>query len=88
MLLQGQILQGLGFLLFGLVFVLLAWWLLRFVPRVRPTVREPIQVSFAQIQTHTDAVMVVETGGRVRFINKMAGDWFELTEGETPNIER
>ena len=88
MLLQGQILQGLGFLLFGLVFILLVWALLRFAPRIRPIVQEPIQIPFAQIQTHTDAAMVVEMGGRVRFINKIASEWFELAEGETPNIER
>jgi len=32
--------------------------------------------------------MLVETGGRVRFINRIASEWFELAEGETPNIER
>jgi PAS domain S-box-containing protein len=50
--------------------------------------QEPMQTPFAQIQTHTDAVMLIETGGRVRFINKIASGWFELVEGETPNIER
>jgi PAS domain S-box-containing protein len=88
MLLQGQILQGLGFLLFGLVFILLVWVLLRFVPRVRPSVQEPAQIPFAQIQSHADAVLLIETGGRVRFINKIASEWFELADGETPNIER
>ncbi len=88
MLLQGQVLQGLVFLLFGLGCLFLAWWLLRFVPRVRPTIQEPTPLPFSQIQAHTDAVLVVETGGRVRYINKTVSEWFELAEGEIPNIER
>jgi hypothetical protein len=63
MLSQGQVLQGLVFLLFGLGCIFLVWWLLRFVPRVRPVAQELPQIPFAQIQTHTDAVMLVETGG-------------------------
>ncbi len=86
--LEGPILLGVGILLFGLVFVLLVWSLLRVVPRWRPINLEPASQSFVQIKAHEDAILIVETGGRVRYINAIARDWFDLVEGETPNIER
>ncbi len=86
--LQGPIFLGIGFLAFGLVSIFLVWWLLRIVPRVHATVQEPVQIPFTQLQKHEDAILVVETGGRIRYLNEVTKEWFDLTDGETPNIER
>ncbi len=86
---EGQSLGlGIGFLIFGLVFVLLVWLLLRVVPQVRPAVQEPPRQVFSQIQSHEEAILIVQTGGRVMQINEVGREWFDLFEGETPNIER
>ncbi len=86
--LQGPIFLGIGFLLFGLVFFILVWVLLRVVPQVHPTVQGPNQLSSTGIHHHNDAILVIETGGRVRHINEITRSWFELLDGELPNIER
>ncbi len=86
--LQGPILLGFGLLLFGLLFVLLVWSLLRIVPKFRPAVAEPFAPSFVQISQHQEGILIVEEGGRIRYINGFAQEWFDLIEGETPNIER
>jgi PAS domain S-box-containing protein len=80
----------LGILLFltGLVFVLLVWGLPRLLRTSRPTL---IPDAPPQIQSdasgHTHAVLVVQQGGRVDYVNAMARQWFELHEGEQPNLE-
>jgi PAS domain S-box-containing protein len=86
--LQGPIFLGIGFLLFGLVFFVLVWVLLRFVPGVHSTVQEPLALPAAGTQSHNDAILVIETGGRIRYINEVTRNWFELLDGELPNIER
>ncbi|MCX7753760.1 MAG: GAF domain-containing protein [Anaerolineales bacterium] len=86
---SGPILLSTGFLLLGLSFVLIVWALLRFiVPKVRPSFVQTAQPAFLQQKTHTDAILVVETGGRLRYINPQAREWFDLYEGETPHLER
>ncbi len=79
---------GIGLLIFGLAFVLLVWFLLRFVPRVKPVPQQLTQRSFAQLQSHEDAILVVQTGGRVSYLNSAAKEWFDLAEGELPNLDR
>ena len=86
--LQGPIFLSIGFILFGLAFFLLVWSFLRIVPRVPPAGLEPIQAADAEIQAHGDAVLVVESGGRIRSINQVTRSLFDMSEGEYPNIER
>jgi PAS domain S-box-containing protein len=79
---------GIGLLIAGLLFVLAVWALLRIVPKIRPEVRQPADQDFVKIQHHADALLMVQSGGRVQYVNKAARDWFELLEGELPDIER
>lgn len=73
-------------LAFGLSFI--AWALSRLVAgRLRRPALEPVQPSFTQIQAHKDAVLILELGGRIRVINDIAREWFNLTADELPNIE-
>lgn len=85
--LQGPIFLGIGFAFFGLVFFVLVWLLLRVTPRLLPE-QEPTEGPFEQPGEHTHAVLVVESGGRVRYLNSTARKWFELGQEETPNLER
>lgn len=74
--------------LLALVATLAAWALPRFVAGwLRRPVLEPVQPSFTQIQSHKDAVLILELGGRIRVINDIAREWFNLTSDELPNIE-
>ncbi len=88
--LEGQSLGlGIGLLIAGLLFVLAVWFLLRFVPRIRPDIREvTTQLDDIKIQPHGDALLVIRTGGQVEHVNKAAREWFELLDGELPNLER
>lgn len=85
---QGPVLLSIGFLIFGLLCILIVWLLLRIVPRVPHTIQEPVQPAFIQLQTHRDATLIIESGGRFRYVNDQAREWFELFEGEIPHVER
>src|SRR5664279_5647398 len=79
---------GMLLLLTGLVFFLLVWGLPRLFPRLR---NSSIPVTPLQSQVddseHTHAVMIVQSGGRVNYINAMARQWLGIHEGEQPNLE-
>jgi PAS domain S-box-containing protein len=79
---------GIGLLIFGLVFVLGVWFVLRIVPRVRPAQIQPVQPSHIQIQEHLDAVLIVQSGGRISYVNEAARKLFDLPEDEQPNLDR
>lgn len=85
---QGSLLLSIGFLIFAILFFLIVWVLLRFTPKMRPALQEPARPAFLQQQTHHDAILIVETGGRFRYLNDQAREWFELFEGEIPHLER
>lgn len=86
---QDPILLSIGFLLLGLLLLLMVWALLRFVvPRLRPSLQESAQPAFIQQKAHNDAILIVEAGGRFRYVNPQAREWFELFEGEIPHLER
>jgi len=86
------ILQGLGLgielLLLGLVLIVLVWVLSRLVTRLQPTFQSAIQPSSVDIPEHTDAVLVIQPGGRVEYVNAIARQWFNLNENEQPDLER
>src|SRR5689334_22612223 len=77
-----------GAILLALLAILVVVAVSRFVvARMHPPMQEPVQRSFTQVQSHDDAVLVIELGGRIRVINDNAREWFDLREGELPNIE-
>ncbi len=83
-------LGSLGILLVitGLVFFLLVWGLPRLFNTNRNeqsliTVPQSTNESFS----HNHAVMIVQSGGRVNYINSTAREWLELHEGEQANLE-
>jgi len=62
--------------------------LLRAVPKMKP-VHQPLAASKVSldIPPNTDAVLLVQPGGRVAFTNQQAKEWFGYLE-EEPNLER
>ncbi|MFO7586125.1 MAG: GAF domain-containing protein [Anaerolineales bacterium] len=86
---EGQpFVYGIGLLIFGLVFVLGVWFVLRIVPRVRPAQLQPVQPSLIQIQEHLDAFLIVQSGGRITYVNEIARTLFDLPENEYPSLDR
>ncbi len=79
---------GILLLLIGAVFFLLVWGLLRLIPRLRPrpsAVVPPLVVQ--DVSGHDHAVLTVQSGGRVEYINHAGREVFNLREGEQPNLE-
>lgn len=86
--LQGPVFLGIGVLISGLFIFSIVWLVLRVLPRIRPALPEAVQAGGGPGDAPCEAVLVVEVGGRFRHINALAREWFELLEGEIPNIER
>ena len=79
----------LGFILvvLGLAFMGLTLALLRLIPRPQQApIAPPLPPTSSQITNHTEAVLVVQTGGRVAYINQAAREIFSVWEDE-PNLE-
>ena len=80
---------GIGLVIAGLVFGTLVWALLRLFPSYAPTGQiENIPLILPDVNQSSEAVLVVQAGGRVEFINPRARDWFGLRENDVADIER
>ncbi|MGB8215573.1 MAG: GAF domain-containing protein [Anaerolineales bacterium] len=79
---------GMLLLLTGGVIYLLVWGLPRLLHRV-PTSPTPVNPprNPADASRPNQAVMIVQSGGRVNYINATARQWLDLHEGEQPNLE-
>ena len=78
------------YILAALLLLGLVWILLRSARRLRPILqaRPPVDLPVTPAETHTDAVIVVQAGGRVMSINAAARQLFGLQPGESANLER
>ncbi|KPK50589.1 MAG: hypothetical protein AMS22_11960, partial [Thiotrichales bacterium SG8_50] len=86
----GSTALGITLIALGVVFLILTPLLLRLVPhlrRVTQTSSTPAAIP-TDLPSHENAVLLVQPGGRVAFINEQARQWFNLLENETPNLER
>ena len=79
---------GFLFVAIGLCFFLAVWLMLRVATHFRPRVQPVSPASEDLLSDHTDAVVVVESGGRVHSVNPRARHLFHMLDSETPNIER
>ena len=74
---------GLGLVLIGLVFVLLVLFLLRLLPRNQANARVPLSAYTAPDASELkDAVIIVQGGGRLEYLNAPARQLFGLREDE------
>ncbi len=77
----------------GGIFLALVWAILRFIPGMRHVSSPPITVAekpapvLREPTGHESGVLLVQAGGRIEFINDTAREWFNLAEGEQPNLE-
>ncbi|MEJ2511356.1 MAG: GAF domain-containing protein [Anaerolineales bacterium] len=81
----GVILTLIGAALLGLLPVLL-----RFLPRrSKPSALEDFQpTAVTDVSPNENAVLLVQPGGRLIYINNQARQWFGIGDNETPNLER
>ncbi len=78
---------GITLLVLGLAFCLLAYFLLRLVPRMRLASRIRSNAATApDLPAHHEAVFVIQPGGRISYLNQEARNQFALWEPE-PNLE-
>jgi len=83
-------LAGLGVSLFlaGLVIVILVWVVLRIMLRARPAVhQEGGQAAIPESPNSNDATIILQPGGRVEFISRLAQLYFDLHENEPYDLE-
>ncbi len=83
---------GLGFVIFALILLLIVWGVASFrrLPRnvqslsqqSGPTVAPP------DFENHNEAIMIVQPGGRVEYLNDMAREWFGMHDDEPADLER
>ena len=79
---------GLSLIFASLVIGILVWVFLSLLPRHGQLASAvPSLASPFESQT-TDAIIVVQVGGRVEYMSPLARDWFGLHEGELPDLER
>src|SRR3990172_9305721 len=79
---------GLSIILAGLVFFILFWVFLRLLPRHQIVPGSSPAPAFPYESQTTDAVVLVQPGGRVEYMNPLARGSFGLNEEETGDLER
>lgn len=86
----GSTTLGIIFAALGVAFLLLTPLLLRLVPYLRRVTQPASSPSVipTDLPPNENAVLIVQAGGRVTYLNDRARDWFNLVENEIPNLER
>lgn len=79
---------GIGLVIAGLVFVVLVWGLLRLLPRPQAANETDHPLVPSNLNESTDAVLIIQPGGRVNYVNAQARAWFGLRENDPADIER
>ncbi|MCJ7434276.1 MAG: GAF domain-containing protein, partial [Anaerolineales bacterium] len=81
---------GIALLLIGSVFFLLVWVALRLLPgnqSIAPA-DAATPLYFPETTSNVDAVLIVQSGGRVEYVNALARQLFDLQEDEYIDLER
>jgi GAF domain-containing protein/nitrogen-specific signal transduction histidine kinase len=79
---------GISLLILGLAFFGLAVILLRLVPRIRPNSNPGgSSLESVDVPAHQDILLVIQSGGRISYVNQTARNEFEIYQQE-PNLER
>ncbi|HEY2982425.1 MAG TPA: GAF domain-containing protein, partial [Anaerolineales bacterium] len=73
----------------GLIVVLLVWLVLIVLPRAQTSKRSDISpLVLPGVEQAVDAVLILQPGGRVEYLNSLARQSFGLNEDESANLER
>ena len=82
------VILGITLLALGSGFVILTLFFLRLIPRLQPLTQPQRKAPVPlHLPKHSEAVLLVQPGGRVAYINQQARELFNLWE-EEPNLER
>lgn len=82
---------GLALIVFAVVlgFLVLAVIWLRQLPRNASTKSEATSTFISPDSSNlNEAILIVQFGGRVEYVNELAREWFGLREGEVADLER
>jgi PAS domain S-box-containing protein len=81
---------GIALVIAGLVFVILVWGVLSLLPRAQATERKehPLAPEAPEKEAGSDAIVVIQQGGRVDYVNAQARDWFGLRDNDPADLER
>ncbi len=83
-----QFSTGLVIIVLAGVLLAFAFLILRAVPKIQPVSQPAVTSKLSlDIPSNTDAVLLVQPGGRVVYTNQLAKEWFGYLE-EEPNLER
>jgi PAS domain S-box-containing protein len=79
---------GVGLIIAALVCVVLVWGLLRlFLRRPSAVQIESESSTLPKVDQSNEAILIIELGGRLEYMNPRAREWFGLTGNETGNLE-
>ncbi len=80
---------GIGLVIAGLVFVILVWGLLRLLPNREQSPNFEIAAGMhPTVPESSEAILIVQSGGRVESLNTPAREWFGLREEDVADLER
>ncbi|MGZ9221858.1 MAG: GAF domain-containing protein, partial [Anaerolineales bacterium] len=82
---------GLALVVIALILGFLVWAVLRLqqLPRNAALVPETTSTVISPDSSNpSEAILIVQFGGRVEYINELAREWFGLREGEPADLER
>ncbi|HEX8993066.1 MAG TPA: GAF domain-containing protein, partial [Anaerolineales bacterium] len=79
---------GIGLIIAGLVFVILVWGVLSLWQRAQGAAQKADPVTSVAHGNESEAVVVLQPGGRVEYVNTRARDWFGLRENDPADLER
>ena len=78
---------GIGLVIAGLVFVILVWGLVTLLPRNQAIEQNKSAEIFPESGHSTDAIVVIQQGGRVDYINTQAREWFGLRKDDQADLD-
>src|SRR5512146_381343 len=79
---------GIGLIIAGLVFVILVWGVLSLIPRAQAATQVKGAPTPVAQEDDAEAIVVIQPGGRVDYVNARARDWFGLREKDSADLER
>ena len=80
---------GIGLFATGLILVFLVWFFLFLLPRNQASTQSALpSLIIPDSEQSSDAVVVVQPGGRIEHLNALARQWFGLDADESVDLER
>jgi PAS domain S-box-containing protein len=78
---------GIGLIIGGLVFVILVWAVLRLLPHAPIVVAARTAALPVDSPDSGDAIVVIQSGGRVEYVSGRAREWFDLSASDAADLD-